>query len=578
MKYFLSFLSLCVLVSLFFCSGCTHLTHGPKKKAAPIITADGQLSEESTSYYYFLEAEINKRKGNIDKALDNMVKAVEQDPESIFLKKELALMYLMANKTDSAMALLESIVAKDPKDIESLIMLGRVKQLLGHDINQIIGIYKKVIALDETQQNIYLLLGNLYLENNEPNNALAIYRSLIDHFPDAYAGYFYIGQIYAEQNQRKKAEQAFLKSIEIEPDLIESRFEMVKLYPDNMEKTRAIYEEIIDIDPENVEAKIELVIVCRKMKDQRCTGKLFHDLSESQQKNNNTMLKIVKVFVETERFNDLLIVLDGMAHLLPNDPETHYFMGMANDKLKNYDQAIKHFQHIPQSSTYYVRSQVHTAFIYHERKDLPQAVRMLENAISRDPKDVDLYIYMGSFHEEMEQFNDALAIFNKGLSISPDNPSLHFYIGVVYDKMGQSDLSLKQMKTVIRLDPDNPNALNYLGYTYADKGIKLDEAEAMIVKALSKKPNDGYITDSLGWVYYQKGMFEKALSYLQKAVVLVPDDPLILEHLGDTYIKLKHKQKALESYHRSLKNNHKDPKAIQLKIERLELDASPDEN
>jgi Flp pilus assembly protein TadD len=81
------------------------------------------------------------------------------------------------------------------------------------------------------------------------------------------------------------------------------------------------------------------------------------------------------------------------------------------------------------------------------------------------------------------------------------------------------------MRKVIALDPKNANALNYLGYTYADLGQNLDEAEQLVIEALKYKANDGFITDSLGWVYYKKGEYTKALDYLRKAHELVPDDP-----------------------------------------------------
>mgnify|MGYP001822299240 CR=1 FL=1 len=125
------------------------------------------------------------------------------------------------------------------------------------------------------------------------------------------------------------------------------------------------------------------------------------------------------------------------------------------------------------------------------------------------------------------------------------------------------------MKAAIRLDPDNANALNYLGYTYADLGRELDEAERLIRRALKFKPNDGYITDSLGWVFYQRGDYEKALSILKKASKLVPEDPIILEHVGDAYIKLDDRQNALHYYRRSLQKRDKDTDEIQRKIDAL---------
>jgi len=125
------------------------------------------------------------------------------------------------------------------------------------------------------------------------------------------------------------------------------------------------------------------------------------------------------------------------------------------------------------------------------------------------------------------------------------------------------------MRTVIRLDPKNANALNYLGYTYADLGTHLDEAEKLIKEALNYKPDDGYITDSLGWVYYKKGLYEKAVEMLERAVKLVPNDPIILEHLGDAYLKMNDRDKALEYYNRSLEHQKKDKEKIEKKIQTL---------
>jgi tetratricopeptide (TPR) repeat protein len=153
--------------------------------------------------------------------------------------------------------------------------------------------------------------------------------------------------------------------------------------------------------------------------------------------------------------------------------------------------------------------------------------------------------------------------------VAPEDTRLHFRLGVIYDKWGRKDASIASMKDVLRLDPKHTNALNYLGYTYADMGVQLDEAERLIKEALKYKPDDGYITDSLGWVYFQKGLYEKSLQYLKRAVELVPDDPVILEHLGDVHLKLGDKQKALEFYRRSLNLREKDRQPIEEKIRKL---------
>jgi tetratricopeptide (TPR) repeat protein len=127
------------------------------------------------------------------------------------------------------------------------------------------------------------------------------------------------------------------------------------------------------------------------------------------------------------------------------------------------------------------------------------------------------------------------------------------------------------MQRVIEINGDHANALNYLGYTYADLGKNLDEAEALVRRALELRPDDGYITDSLGWVFYKKGNYEEALKWLLKASELVPDDPIINEHVGDAYLKLNDKANALIYYLKSLSLREEDRarRKIQTKIDAL---------
>ena len=130
------------------------------------------------------------------------------------------------------------------------------------------------------------------------------------------------------------------------------------------------------------------------------------------------------------------------------------------------------------------------------------------------------------------------------------------------------------MQKVIDANPHNASALNFLGYTYAEQNKNLDEAEILVRKAIEVKPNDGYITDSLGWVLFQQGRIAEALKTLEKADRLAPDEPVILEHLGDAYLKNAEKQKALEVYQRALESDREEDEEIKdrlrKKIEQLQ--------
>src|SRR5262249_59114846 len=83
-------------------------------------------------------------------------------------------------------------------------------------------------------------------------------------------------------------------------------------------------------------------------------------------------------------------------------------------------------------------------------------------------------------------------------------------------------------------------------------GVKLDEAEQLIRRALQLEPNDGFYIDSLGWVYFKRGDYPRAIEYLERAAELAGEDPTIVEHLGDAYHKTGRNDSALQSYRDAL--------------------------
>jgi tetratricopeptide (TPR) repeat protein len=105
---------------------------------------------------------------------------------------------------------------------------------------------------------------------------------------------------------------------------------------------------------------------------------------------------------------------------------------------------------------------------------------------------------------------------------------------------------------------------------YAEKGIRLDEAMVLIMKALTIDPDNGAYVDSLGWVYYKQGRYSEALKTIQHAARLVGDDPVVLEHLGDAYCENKLWKEALEEWGKSLKLEPTND-AVKQKIEKLRI-------
>ncbi len=121
------------------------------------------------------------------------------------------------------------------------------------------------------------------------------------------------------------------------------------------------------------------------------------------------------------------------------------------------------------------------------------------------------------------------------------------------------------------MNPKNAAALNYYGYMLADRGLRLDEAQEMIQRALLQEPYSGAYLDSLGWVYYKENKLAEAEVTMRKAVERESHDPTIRTHLGDVYAKqgkmeqaATEWEKALAEWHRSLPGDVESDKVAEL--------------
>jgi len=110
----------------------------------------------------------------------------------------------------------------------------------------------------------------------------------------------------------------------------------------------------------------------------------------------------------------------------------------------------------------------------------------------------------------------------------------------------------RDFRKALELNPNQPDVLNYLGYSLVEQRIKLDEALEMIQTAVAENPDSGYITDSLGWIFYRLGRFDEAVAPMERAVELLPVDPIVNDHLGDVYYKVGRTREAEFQWKRAL--------------------------
>jgi len=147
---------------------------------------------------------------------------------------------------------------------------------------------------------------------------------------------------------------------------------------------------------------------------------------------------------------------------------------------------------------------------------------------------------------------EAVAVLTEALKAHPRDEDLLYAMGAVLERSGATQQALARMRELLEVNPQNAAAMNFIGYTLAEHGEQLEEAERMVRRALAMHPDSGAYLDSLGWVQFRRGDVVRAASTLERAAELEPDEPTILEHLGDAYGGVSRRDAAVGAYRRAL--------------------------
>ncbi len=257
------------------------------------------------------------------------------------------------------------------------------------------------------------------------------------------------------------------------------------------------------------------------------------------------------------------------AYLDPDLTDAQLLLAEINARHERYDDAILFYTSINPTSDRYIDAQKRAADLLEDHGRVEEALALLEKTAT-EHNDIDALIRIGDVYRRQEDYKSALIHYNKAAKrLGPDIPDEHWRLlyvrGMSNERVGDWAQAEADLKAALAIKPDHPFILNYLGYSWADKGMNLEEALKLITKAVEQRPSDGYITDSLGWVYVRMGRFEESVPHLEKAVELLPYDAVINDHLGDAYWLVGRHLEARFQWERA--KNHSDDEALISTIE-----------
>lgn len=266
------------------------------------------------------------------------------------------------------------------------------------------------------------------------------------------------------------------------------------------------------------------------------------------------------------------------ASLRPDHTDALLMSAELLEDLGRYDLATEVYDTVPRDHPSFHAAELGRAEALRRSGREDAAIEVLRQ-LTESHGDLPLvHVTLGDTLRGMDRFEEAIGPYNNALSLVDEPGEQHWIIyfarGIAFERTKQWEKAEADFRRALELRPEQPQVLNYLGYSFLEMQINLEEALDMIERAVTLRPDSGYIIDSLGWGLYRLGRYAEAVGHMEKAVELMPIDPVVNDHLGDVYWAVGRKREAEFQWHRALSfidhedaSGDVDPDRVRRKLE-----------
>ena len=524
-----------------------------------LLRAEGE--HKADAFAHFVEGMSFEENGEMDKALAAYRKVLDVDPGRADLASRVAVLLTRQDDFPQAIDVLKDAIKANPSASEPLLQLAFIYAKYLRRTDQAIDYVNRAIALDPHNIDAYERLCEIALAAGDEKRALqSLDRAAATPNDDA-VFWARLGKLYAsivfkpdrppKPDETARVNEVFKKAADHAGDDPAVLKDVADYYASTQQVKEAIplYLRLLELEPDDTNAREKLA-----------TGFV---LTNQRDKAVEMLEEIIKEHPEKYQPYDLLAgLLDDAARALEREKKTEQAKAAFAKAAANYEQSL--IINPSRASPY-----LHLAeLLLGPLKENDRAVKVLDEARQHFPQTPEIVYYLAIAQREAKHFQEAVATFEEALHEAEAegaeiaNARFYFDYGAAAEQAGLYDKAADLFRKSIAVDPANAaDAYNYLAYMWAEHNGHLDEAEQIIKLALQADPNNGAYIDTLGWLEFRQGKFDQALADLLRAAQkLTHDDPVVLEHIGDTCAKLDKSAQALDAWQKALNLDPKNKK------------------
>ena len=496
---------------------------------------------ELGAYYSSLEEK--------NKALDFFRRAVKQDPANYYYNMILAGLSKELDLKKEVIEIYNYLLKTYPEKVELYFELANVYGDNGE-------LDKAIQSLDSLQKYtgvsdaITLNKFRLYNMMDKKDRAFEEIQSVIDKNPDNIRYKLLMGDLYLQDNQADKALDYYQQAKQIDPDEPSLILSMVNYYEKTNNKPAAVEElqKAITSSKMEVETKLQLLaryitLLRQSQQDVKTANPLFQSMFEQHPNNTRINMMYGDVLLLQEDKKGAMEQFEIYTKDNPADPA-------------GYEQMLR--------------------IVLPDTLALEKVVEITLTGIEHIPTAPQFYFYLGLAKFQQKKYGEALSIYEQGLTNAEfQSPVIEsdFYgqIGDIHHFLKNNNIAFENYEKALKLNPQNLPVLNNYSYYLSLERKSLDKAEQMSGITIKAEPTNPTYLDTYGWILFEQGAYTMAKIYIEKAIEYGKEDLTaeVLEHYGDVLAVTGEKEKAVEQWKKA-KELGSGSKTLNKKIKRKE--------
>ena len=554
------------IVGIFFLIGCSGAKQAeqPQNSKRVVLQREREYRHDR-ALQHFIDGAGLESKGSYAEAILEFQEALQAEPNAAIyyaISKDYALIEKHSRAAEAA----REAIRLEPRNISFRENLAAI-YLNAFQQDQAIREYEQIVAIDSTYAPGWFTLARLY-QASRPLKALEIYERLLDQEGDEWEILLQSATLYSTLGRFDSAAAKYKRMLEIDPSNKQLQRQLAETYAKGgkINEAVAILESMVETDSSNVDNLAALANVYLDQKEYKKSIELYDRLLSRGIKDPEIKLRIgVGFFGLTEHDSTLAPkareIFEGIQKEMPNDWRPYWYLGALAANQRNDSVAAGYFERVTQLAGWNADAWWFLGSSLFERGKYDQVLEMMSRAQKAIPKDFRLYLLEGLVYTRIEKQEDARRALEKAYELNPKDLNTLSTLALTYDNLHRYKDSDRIYEEALKIDPKSALLLNNYSYSLAERGVQLQRAMDMAKQAVAADSENAAYLDTYGWVFYRLEKYEDAASYIEKAIATGKASAVVQEHLGDIYLKLGQREKALMQWKKALEMDPKNESA-----------------